>query len=100
MNYNQVFESPRALRIQLQNLVVVCDQCTQIGKFSQLYNHSCSPTTKVSKKQIQTICETTTPSEQNDNILQAANLLQTEALKHARGTPILFAIEQATDRWT
>lgn len=98
VNYNQVSESPRALRIQLQSLVVVCDQCTYLGKYSQIYNHCCPSKKQENRKQPPTIVEAETTGE--DKILQAANLLRAEALSHPRGSPIPYAIEQATDRWT
>lgn len=101
VKYNEVCDSPRALRVQLQNLIVVCDNCTQIGKFSELHNHSCKTSkAQVSRKEAPIICETTVPSKRDQDILQAANLLRTEAINHTRGTPIPYAIEQATDRWT
>ena len=100
VNYNEIADSPRILKVQLENLTVVCIMCTKLGKLESFYNHSCSPTQEPRKYQHVTIVETTLPPKKDHEILQAANLLRDEALKHKRGDPIPYAIEQATDRWT
>ena len=57
VNYNEIADSPRILKVQLENLTVVCIMCTKLGKLESFYNHSCSPTQEPRKYQHVTIVE-------------------------------------------
>ena len=85
---------------QLQNLTVVCEKCAKIGQLEQLASHTCPPIQAPREQLKSTIVETVPPSNKEQEILKAAHLLREEALKHKKGDPIPYEIEQATDRWT
>ena len=102
INYNEISESPRALHVQLQNVVVVCSLCSALGKLHQLSAHICPKKTSPDRPRPTTTIVEVTPADQESEdtcILKAANLLKKQSFKHQPGDPIPFDIEQATDRW-
>ncbi|XP_038052527.1 V(D)J recombination-activating protein 1-like [Patiria miniata] len=102
LDFQEVTKIPRILNVQLDNLTVICHNCTQIGRLSQLVDHDCSPNSTPDHKV--TIVEAPKSSllPQDDKAAQitnAARILKELASNHKVGTQIPSEVEEATDKW-
>ncbi|XP_071796273.1 uncharacterized protein [Asterias amurensis] len=100
-NYSEITLIPRVLKVQLQNLDVVCTRCGGIGQISKFIKHECKAHSTINK------CTSKQPNTEHNNDSQqgnlnpssAAKLLKELASKHQVGSPLPQDIEEATDKW-
>ena len=106
-NYSEITESPRVLKVQLENLNVICTRCDSIGQITHLLNHECkvkpvkhTALPAVHSTQCRPTC-TNNLTEQDEplNPTSAARLLKRLAKDHRVGEQIPQEIEDATDKW-
>ena len=102
--YVTITRSPRILNVQLDNLTVVCNKCTKIGKLSQVVNHQCSelnpPTPKITVVRAPNSHSSSKKLDSQTEISAAAKLLKNLASTHKDGSPIPREIEEVADKWT
>ena len=102
LDFQEVTKIPRILNVQLDNLTVVCNSCTKIGKLSHIVDHNCSPKkTPTPKVTIVEAPQSSIPPQHDEavQIKNAARILKELACNHQPGTPILPEVEDATDKW-